>query len=225
VPQKSFFIMPRTYSVRNPFKHQTRSERKRQKATSERDQTRNAESRIYLNMITRRRPQPAHNPPSADTELPSTSDDFHEPHLDDDEAYLAHDFNLTPYNAGKDTPEDLTVIEGWDSIPWTVQGETPQHIQPLDHRLTQEIGENHRQYVATSQNNKWNEIMPKLFAAYLWCKEKTANWTCTRESFSSFVHVFCNCQPTDRKSRQWIDCVDVVGEYFRFSKLLQKCFY
>ncbi|PLW31249.1 hypothetical protein PCASD_18065 [Puccinia coronata f. sp. avenae] len=135
--------MPRTYSVRNPFKHQTQSEQIRQKATSERDQRRNAESRMFLNVITRRRPPPAQTSTSAHTEMPSTSNNLHEPNLDNDEADPEQEFVFPPYDAGEDTPHDPTGLDGWDSIPWTVEGEPHRRLQPLDYLLTQEIRTTH----------------------------------------------------------------------------------
>jgi hypothetical protein len=138
-----------------------------------------------------------------------------EPKLDENENHFDQDFDFHQYYAsgGEDTSQHNTVLDGWDSIPWTVPCEPPQRAQPIDYQLTEEIRENNRQHIATSQNDKWNEIMPKLFAVYLWLKEQTKNWTCARSSFTLFVHVFCECQPTNIKSRQWIDCVDVVGQY------------
>ncbi|PLW23119.1 hypothetical protein PCASD_15241 [Puccinia coronata f. sp. avenae] len=142
--------------------------------------------------------------------MPSTSNNLHEPNLDNDEADPEQEFVFPPYAAGEDTPHDPTGLDGWDSIPWTVEGKPHRRLQPLDYLLTQEIRTTHRKNLANTQNNKWNETMPQLFAAYLWLKEKTGNWTFTSSSFASFVHIFCKCQPTDRKSRQWIDCVDLV---------------
>ncbi|PLW40715.1 hypothetical protein PCASD_09327 [Puccinia coronata f. sp. avenae] len=132
-----------------------------------------------------------------------------EPQLDEDEGNLEPEFGFSQHHLKDNNSEDLTALDGWDSIPWTVH--PPQRFQPIDYLLTQEIRQHNRQHVATSQHIKWQQIMPKLFAVYLWTKEKTNNWTCTRESFASFVDVFCNCQPTDTKSRQWIDCVDIVA--------------
>ncbi|PLW27554.1 hypothetical protein PCASD_23411 [Puccinia coronata f. sp. avenae] len=44
--------------------------------------------------------------------MPSTSNNLHEPNLDDDKADPEQEFVFPPYDAGEDTPHDPTGLDG-----------------------------------------------------------------------------------------------------------------
>ncbi|WAR53826.1 hypothetical protein PtB15_3B335 [Puccinia triticina] len=182
----------------NPFQHETSQQRKRRlKHTS-----RNTKGQEILNSLLRGEPLPSDTQPAPD--------------IDSTENYLL-DFGSLDFETSTGPENHDNPLSAWSSIPWLVESEltaTRDHmpcpaINPEDRAA---LRQHDRRVTHETRANNWNDVMTKLFRAYLWLKNETDNWTAP-SSFESHEEQFCNCEEHDRRKTEWVDLVDTNGDY------------
>jgi hypothetical protein len=102
------------------------------------------------------------------------------------------------------------IQQAWGSIPWDVpaptQNPVPSRYPIFDPEISRSIREHDCNAIHNTRADNWKKIIPKLFSAYLWLKDKTANWTAPC-SFDEFTSHFCKCQQSSPRVHQFIDLV------------------
>ncbi|KAA1106265.1 hypothetical protein PGT21_032211 [Puccinia graminis f. sp. tritici] len=188
-----------------PFKHESAKEKKKRERLSDR----HCKSRLLINALRRGNYQP----PSIEHEAQSSQSAWtnEDSHLDD---------NQGADEEWQDVTDDRQynppgIQQAWGSIPWDVpaptQNPVPSRYPIFDPEISRNIREHDRNAIHNTRAENWKKIMPKLFSAYLWLKDKTANWTAPC-SFDEFTSRFCKCQQSSPRVHQFIDLVDLVGQ-------------
>ncbi|POW14809.1 hypothetical protein PSTT_02733 [Puccinia striiformis] len=199
------FVMARLSKV-NPFKHDTRNDKKRKSRHADRyvEERRTLDALMQGNYSA---PIVDHQPPQAELDN-NYSDGYN--HSD---GYEAHQ----ELNSGDESTAQVdtnTVLSGWSSIPWNVTSTSNgiQSSQPryplLDPSFIAAARARDRDIDGQILANNRNKAMSKLFTSYLWLREKTNNWT-TESSFEDFTARFCKCAQTAQRKVAWIDLVDL----------------
>ncbi|KAI7933465.1 hypothetical protein MJO29_016843 [Puccinia striiformis f. sp. tritici] len=187
----------------NPFKHDTRNDKKRKSRHADRY----VEERQTLDALMQGNysaPIVDHQPPQA--ELDNNYSDGYEAHQE--------------LNSGDESTAQVdtnTVLSAWSSIPWNITSTSNgiQSSQPwyplLDPSFIAAARARDRDINGQILANNRNKAMSKLFTSYLWLREKTNNWT-TELSFEDFTARFCKCAQTAQRKVAWIDLVDLTGQ-------------
>ncbi|KAH9446893.1 hypothetical protein Pst134EA_028881 [Puccinia striiformis f. sp. tritici] len=201
----------------NPFKHDTRNDKKRKSRHADCyvEERRTLDALMQGNYSA---PIVDHQPPQA--ELDNNYSDGYEAHQE--------------LNSGDESTAQVdtnTVLSGWSSIPWNVTSTSNgiQSSQPryplLDPSFIAAARARDRDIDGQILANNWNKAMSKLFTSYLWLREKTNNWT-TESSFKDFTARFCKCAQTAQRKVAWIDLVDLTGQQrvkFQYCDCMPRC--
>ncbi|KAI9625728.1 hypothetical protein KEM48_010681 [Puccinia striiformis f. sp. tritici PST-130] len=207
----------------NPFKHDTRNDKKRKSRHADRyvEERRTLDALMQGNYSA---PIVDHQPPQAELDN-NYSDGYN--HSD---GYEAHQ----ELNSGDESTAQVdtnTVLSGWSSIPWNVTSTSNgiQSSQPryplLDPSFIAAARARDRDIDGQILANNRNKAMSKLFTSYLWLREKTNNWT-TESSFEDFTARFCKCAQTAQRKVAWIDLVDLTGQQrvkFQYCDCMPRC--
>ncbi|KAI7947453.1 hypothetical protein MJO28_009361 [Puccinia striiformis f. sp. tritici] len=201
----------------NPFKHDTRNDKKRKSRHADRY----VEERQTLDALMQGNysaPIVDHQPPQA--ELDNNYSDGYEAHQE--------------LNSGDESTAQVdtnTVLSAWSSIPWNITSTSNgiQSSQPwyplLDPSFIAAARARDRDINGQILANNRNKAMSKLFTSYLWLREKTNNWT-TELSFEDFTARFCKCAQTAQRKVAWIDLVDLTGQQrvkFQYCDCMPRC--
>jgi hypothetical protein len=190
-----------------PFKHKNTQQRRRWVRHATRHQR---EHHVLQSLLRGDLPPPILTPTQTSTQ-PKPED-----YSLDYQDYDPPDNNV-PDN--QSMPETNNVMSMWKSIPWAIEStlnEANRKANPLpfvDLNIMASLRAHNRQVTKQIQARNWESVSSKLFTAYLWLRHKTENWTNTA-SFESHTSQFCKCQDHNRWTGQWIDLVDLVGEWY-----------
>ncbi|KAI9607994.1 hypothetical protein KEM48_005591, partial [Puccinia striiformis f. sp. tritici PST-130] len=202
-------------SKANPFKHESRNEKKRKARHADRY----AEERRTLDALK----QGNYHVPIADV-------DHQPPQAEIDIDYSdGHEVNSGDQSNSQLDTHDIR--SAWGSIPWDVIS-PPNVIQPsqsryllLDPSFIAAARARDRDIDAQILANNRKKAMSKLFTSYLWLREKTGNWT-SESSFEDFSPRFCKCDESAWQMVAWIDLVDLTGQQrvkFKFCDCMPRC--
>jgi len=191
----------------NPFKHETTRETRRRLKHNNRHER----DRHVLESLLRGDVQPSLTvQPSTSSEAAAVSYGYA-----DDLPY--NEFDPNSHRASNLLEAEAGPLSRWESIPWTIESSKTskeRDVQPhpaIDPQISAALRAHDRRVVHQTRANNWKNVMNKLFTAYLWLKNKTANWT-NPESFNAHTAKFCKCEEQDHQTACWIDQVDLVGQ-------------
>jgi hypothetical protein len=105
-----------------------------------------------------------------------------------------------------------------DDPNWTTCDEDP--MSPDDTQTLFEIRRYNQSLIQNHRQRNWIGVMSQLFQAYLYLKQKTADWTLP-SSLDDYSKDLCDCT-SERQHTREVDLIDLMGMYLSFLEL-RKC--